>query len=854
MSSHADSLTTSSDAPMHAFLLRAFLWSLTLFAAIRLAWIDRHVVGALVSFQQTLVFWYSAGPHTGILVSSSCSGADVIALCAGVLLAYPMAWGRRLAGAAVGMAVILTVNTIRIASLYAVASRPDTLNLLHLYVWPAVLCLVTVAYVFGWIRADARRAADGGRQWLRLACCSLGMLLLYAAAVPWVFTSTAVQSVGVWTAAAGRSVLSAAGVTAQASGSVLVTTRGAFQVTQECLFTPMLPLYVAVVCAWPLSGSRRAVWLLAALPIFLLLGVVRLLLLAVPPLVADTPAVLAHGFYQIVAGATAIVVAAHVAERSMSGRRATRRAIAALGASVAAAVCAALVWEPVLAETVEIVHRVLPSTILSLSTTGDRQGAIALLPAYQIGLLVGLWCTLTRARGLRDLARALGVVAVSQLAFLIALGSATAWLGVEPHALVIRGWALGVPLAIALLLATSGGTVVGDRSYSRFWHEVGEEFPALTGAPSTTYYFENEKRLIAESLPSLAGRTLLKTDLWDEAKNTRILQWAADQGARVYAIDLSEPIVRQARAAFEQRTLRSAVSDVRSLPFADGSFDAIYSMGTLEHFAETDAAVAELARVLKPGGRVILGVPNRHDPFLRPLMVALLYRIGLYGYGYEKSYSRRALRAMLEDAGLDVVAESGVLFVPGALRMLDLWFHTRARALTIVTGALLRPFVWFDAHVPAVRRHGYLLASVGVKPLTSDTAGDAGHPRETVTRRIAPDHAVRTGVEYVVDARGCRAEALRSLSRLQSVFAAVIADLQLHPVAAPVWHIFPGEGGITGVVLLSESHLTIHTYPETELAAINLYSCRESGEWPWEEQLSALLGARDVSVRTFRRG
>jgi SAM-dependent methyltransferase len=48
--------------------------------------------------------------------------------------------------------------------------------------------------------------------------------------------------------------------------------------------------------------------------------------------------------------------------------------------------------------------------------------------------------------------------------------------------------------------------------------------------------------------------------------------------------------------------------------------------------------VEEMARVLKPGGRAIVGVPNRHDPFLRPLFATALQAIGLYGYGYEKSY------------------------------------------------------------------------------------------------------------------------------------------------------------------------------------------------------------------------
>jgi SAM-dependent methyltransferase len=257
-------------------------------------------------------------------------------------------------------------------------------------------------------------------------------------------------------------------------------------------------------------------------------------------------------------------------------------------------------------------------------------------------------------------------------------------------------------------------------AYRDFWAGVGERFPDLAGAASTRYYADNERRLFTEHFPPLENLKILKTDLWDEAKNTRILAWASRQGARAYGIDLSEPIVLQARAAFDtgpgaQHRLQSAVADLRDLPFRDASFDAIYSMGTIEHFDETERAVEEMARVLKPGGRAIVGVPNRNDPFLRPLFVTALQAVGLYGYGYEKSYSRRALRRMLEKAGFDVVAETAILFIPGWLRMLDLACHSWCRPLAVVTGALVRPFMFLDRHVPLVRQYGYLLATVVTK-------------------------------------------------------------------------------------------------------------------------------------------
>jgi len=107
--------------------------------------------------------------------------------------------------------------------------------------------------------------------------------------------------------------------------------------------------------------------------------------------------------------------------------------------------------------------------------------------------------------------------------------------------------------------------------------------------------------------------------------------------------------------------------------------------------------------------------------------------VGLYGYGYERSYSRRALRRMLEGAGLDVLAETGILFIPGWLRMLDLACYAWCRPLSVATGALVRPFAWLDRRVPAVRPYGYLLATVVTK--RERGAGSVADAASRATRR-----------------------------------------------------------------------------------------------------------------------
>ena len=110
------------------------------------------------------------------------------------------------------------------------------------------------------------------------------------------------------------------------------------------------------------------------------------------------------------------------------------------------------------------------------------------------------------------------------------------------------------------------------------------------------------------------------------------------------------------------------------------------------------------------------------------------------------------------------------------------------------------------------------------------------------------------GSEWLVDAAGCRPESLTSVETLQSLFARVIAELDLHPIHEPRFHVFPSPGGITGFVMLTESHLACHTYPEHGVITINLYCCRPRAEWPWRERLTEILGAASVDVTEIVRG
>ena len=109
------------------------------------------------------------------------------------------------------------------------------------------------------------------------------------------------------------------------------------------------------------------------------------------------------------------------------------------------------------------------------------------------------------------------------------------------------------------------------------------------------------------------------------------------------------------------------------------------------------------------------------------------------------------------------------------------------------------------------------------------------------------------GLEWLVEAHGCAPSSLADVSLLQRLFALMISDLHLHPIGQAQWHQFPETGGITGICLLSESHLACHTFPEHGSMCLNVFCCRQREEWPFQNRLAEMFGAQDVSVKAILR-
>ncbi len=144
----------------------------------------------------------------------------------------------------------------------------------------------------------------------------------------------------------------------------------------------------------------------------------------------------------------------------------------------------------------------------------------------------------------------------------------------------------------------------------------------------------------------------------------------AKHGAIVSGIDLTPRHVEITKKRFATYGLEAELhlGDAEKLPFADESFDVVYSFGVIHHTPETERVVAEIHRVLKKGGRAIISVYHRNSAFFWSRTVLTNYllrrqflkepfrrtmaRIEQHGSDLEacplvKVYSRRGMRKMM---------------------------------------------------------------------------------------------------------------------------------------------------------------------------------------------------------------
>jgi len=129
--------------------------------------------------------------------------------------------------------------------------------------------------------------------------------------------------------------------------------------------------------------------------------------------------------------------------------------------------------------------------------------------------------------------------------------------------------------------------------------------------------------------------------------------------ATAFAMDLSAEaaLIAQTNARQLAKRMFPMVADLNHLPFANGHFDLVFSQGVLEHFEQPWPVMEEQIRVLRPGGVLVVDVPQRYN--LYTLYKKRSMRAGTWPWGWETEYSLGDLRGWAARFGLQVVSAVG---------------------------------------------------------------------------------------------------------------------------------------------------------------------------------------------------
>jgi SAM-dependent methyltransferase len=127
----------------------------------------------------------------------------------------------------------------------------------------------------------------------------------------------------------------------------------------------------------------------------------------------------------------------------------------------------------------------------------------------------------------------------------------------------------------------------------------------LPGIPGENYWFQRHVIAYRFAAALVAGGEVLDAGCGEGYGSSML----AERASKVVGVDLEPDVVEHAQASYPQ--VRFQTGDLLSLPFPDASFDGVVTLQVIEHLQRPREFVSECARVLRPGGVLVLATPNR---------------------------------------------------------------------------------------------------------------------------------------------------------------------------------------------------------------------------------------------------
>lgn len=169
-----------------------------------------------------------------------------------------------------------------------------------------------------------------------------------------------------------------------------------------------------------------------------------------------------------------------------------------------------------------------------------------------------------------------------------------------------------------------------------------------------------ERRLLLELIGDVAGKRVLEVGCGDGALAVEL----ARQGARVTGIDASDRMIEAARARAQQAhvTVDLHVGPAEQLPFDADAFEMVVAQTILCFVRDGSPAFSEIARVLEPGGRLVIGELGRWSTWAAERRVRAWLGSPLWRRGHFRSPGD--LRRLARGAGLEPGPVRGAVYYP----------------------------------------------------------------------------------------------------------------------------------------------------------------------------------------------
>ena len=139
---------------------------------------------------------------------------------------------------------------------------------------------------------------------------------------------------------------------------------------------------------------------------------------------------------------------------------------------------------------------------------------------------------------------------------------------------------------------------------------------------------------------------------------------------------------------------------------------------------------------------------------------------------------------------------------------------------------------------------------VDFKP-SFDAANDQHHDGDELDHFIERDGKVYAGTHLIIDLLG--AKNLTDKDRMERAFLDVVETCGATLLHIHI-HTFLPSGGLSGVAVLAESHISVHTWPERDYAAFDVFMCGDAKPELAVDILKAAFSADQANVQTFYRG